>query len=663
MTIPHQLSLRLLACAGALLSLGAGAGAATLTWNTGLWNFNTATGWSNGATSVPWTSNLDTASFQSSAGGTVTVDNGSGQVGAAGIVVGGTASSWTIGGAQLQLGAGGITDTLSAGTLTLSAPIALTASQTWSSTRSTINNNNAGFIESGVISGTGNLTFDGRGLTNPTSTGNTNLRSSFQLGGASANTFSGTTTVTGGAMLKLDYTSGNVSHLDGSSALVLAGGSVLLNGGTSMVQSVGSTLVTAGANTVGGNGGTINQIALGALSHNVGATVDISNSASGIATTTTTNTDSMIGGWATFGGTRWAAAGTTGSATAFVSYGGSTTGASSGWSPTMNVNTTASESGIGSKTINSILFNTASIALGFASGSTLTVTSGGILAAGTGGSLSGGSVTSGMGTGELFVHTANAFGVGSAIVDNGGTAVSLVKDGTSTLTLSGANTYTGATYVNAGTVTVASGGSIASSSRVIVQGGATLDVQAVGHTVGAGKILSGGGTVLGNIVVASGGSIAPAISYLDAASATHFETGTLTLGSSTVASNLTLNDGSALSFRLGTNSDLLTLANGASTLTGSNSAGGITLDFFDAGGVAVGNTYTLMQWASGDTLTNFDTTRFTLNGMAGSLAIANNALTFTVSAVPEPSAVGLGLFGLFSLACVVRRRIPGKAAA
>jgi autotransporter-associated beta strand protein len=69
----------------------------------------------------------------------------------------------------------------------------------------------------------------------------------------------------------------------------------------------------------------------------------------------------------------------------------------------------------------------------------------------------------------------------------GGTGGSLTKIGIGTLTLSGNNTYTGATTVNAGKLIV--DGSIASSSNVTVAGGATLG----GH--GTVSNISGTGTI------------------------------------------------------------------------------------------------------------------------------------------------------------------------
>jgi len=78
------------------------------------------------------------------------------------------------------------------------------------------------------------------------------------------------------------------------------------------------------------------------------------------------------------------------------------------------------------------------------------------------------------------------------------TGGSLVKTGTGTLTLSGANTYTGATNVNAGTLQAGAVNAFASSSAFTVAGGATLDLngtnQIIGSLAGAGTVSNNGGS-------------------------------------------------------------------------------------------------------------------------------------------------------------------------
>ncbi|WP_412180278.1 autotransporter-associated beta strand repeat-containing protein, partial [Variovorax paradoxus] len=98
---------------------------------------------------------------------------------------------------------------------------------------------------------------------------------------------------------------------------------------------------------------------------------------------------------------------------------------------------------------------------------------------------------------------------------------SLVKVGSGTLELSGANTYTGGTTVAAGTLAVNNAsGSATGTGAVQVQGGATL---------------AGNGSVAGAVSIAKGGVL----------SAGNAGVGTLTLG------GLNLAEGSVLNYDLG----------------------------------------------------------------------------------------------------------------
>jgi autotransporter-associated beta strand protein len=94
---------------------------------------------------------------------------------------------------------------------------------------------------------------------------------------------------------------------------------------------------------------------------------------------------------------------------------------------------------------------------------------------------------------------------------NNNIALTLASTNTGTQVLIGANTYTGATTINGGTLRLSGGGSIANSATITVASGATFDVSAVtgGFSVAAGQTLRGTGQVTGTATVPSGATIAP----------------------------------------------------------------------------------------------------------------------------------------------------------
>jgi autotransporter-associated beta strand protein len=173
--------------------------------------------------------------------------------------------------------------------------------------------------------------------------------------------------------------------------------------------------------------------------------------------------------------------------------------------------------------------------------------------AGAGGTIT--DASAGAGTTMLTVNQSATTTVASAIQNGGVKLLALTKAGSGALTLSGTNTYTGATSVSAGTLLV--NGSLAASAI----------------NVASNATLAGTGMIGGTVTVNAGGVFAPG---------PLIGTGTLTLGKA-----LTTASGARLRYGLGASNDL-------AAVTGALTLGG-TLDITDAGGFGVG-IYTLFTY-------------------------------------------------------------------
>lgn len=92
------------------------------------------------------------------------------------------------------------------------------------------------------------------------------------------------------------------------------------------------------------------------------------------------------------------------------------------------------------------------------------------------------------------------------IIETAG-SLAITKNGGGTQTISGTNTYTRATVINGGTLSLGATGSIANSPTITVASGAFFDVSGLagGFTLGGGKTLRGEGTVTGNVLTGSTG--------------------------------------------------------------------------------------------------------------------------------------------------------------
>ena len=110
---------------------------------------------------------------------------------------------------------------------------------------------------------------------------------------------------------------------------------------------------------------------------------------------------------------------------------------------------------------------------------------------------------------------------------------SLTKTGMGTLTLNGADVYTGDTIVNAGTLALDPSGSFADTTNIVVASGATLDVSATSLSLSSQVLSNSTSTAIlnGNINAGSGSL---SLTYASGTPSFSVTNGTLTLASTTV---------------------------------------------------------------------------------------------------------------------------------
>lgn len=293
------------------------------------------------------------------------------------------------------------------------------------------------------------------------------------------------TTVTGGLSL-------------GGTALTIGTGgvSMLANAGAASINAA----VTLGAAQTWTNN-SANTLNAGSITPTSGSGTSVNFAGSGVIHTANANANGILGAWATTGmaGTNgaagnWAAVDGSGNIVAYAGYTDITAATAGAGATAENWRTTNGASALtATATVNSLVMTQD---FSVSSGATMTLGSGGMILSGVSkwlknngnGSIAGtGQITSGLASGELFIHSSGNptadgdWRIWAKLVDNGGTAVKLVKSGPGFLDLQNANSYTGGTILNAGRLSASNNGALGSGS-VVMRGG-TLTIAKAGANI------------------------------------------------------------------------------------------------------------------------------------------------------------------------------------
>ena len=555
---------------GAAPGLG-GSGA----WNTSsnFWN-TSATG--TGGTATTWTNApLNDAVFDGTAG-----------VAAVTLGVPVTARNLTFGALP--------TYTLNGGTLTLAAGSTITANGNTS-----INSNVVGNV---AVTGPGTVT----------------------LGTNGAISYTGTTTLSNGATLRL--TSATVAarvrstqfFVNGASTLIFqAQNRIDINGRIAFDSTGGGTVDLAGSNAFGGvvmGPGAMTVTTTGGAQNRLISTGAGFNLNAGVLTLdTTVATDNLLVSsllWNQGSVTKTGPG--TATLTAANSYGGITR-LNGGVLSVSDVSNGGVNSSIGASTLaaTNLVINGGTLrytGVGQSTNRLFTLGAGGgtLDASGTGAlnfTNGGAIVLPGAGARSLTLTGSNTgANTLAAVVGDGGGPSTVIKSGTGTWSLTGANTYSGGTTINSGTLSVSQDANLGASGGGIVLNGGTLQATA---TVGTSRVIvfNGAGTIdtAPAIVLSKSGGSSGAGSLNKTGTGTLLLTGinaytggttitagTLQLGNGgtagsivgDVTNNATLlvnrSDDSTLAGDIGGSGNLQKLGAGTLTLSGTNSYGGGT---------------------------------------------------------------------------------------
>lgn len=206
-------------------------------------------------------------------------------------------------------------------------------------------------------------------------------------------------------------------------------------------------------------------------------------------------------------------------------------------------------------------------------------------------------------------------------ISESGTGSALTKIGEGTMKFSAANTYTGATNINAGTLSIGASGTILSPA-VSIASGATFDVSEVSpFALSADFSLAGSGSVNGSVVDGSGTKIRPG--------------GAGVVGELTFNNNLDLSGNGSVEF------DIASISSADKVvLTGDLTPSGVTplvIDTQPPGGLSTGASYNLFEVTGtlGGTTANFSLLNKTRSALSLSYASNNVVLTVDTGVAPQ----------------------------